>query len=298
MKKVWLAWVLCQLLVLGACQQLDVGALRQQSSPGPQGAEEGPSHRQRWLIPISEQLPLMGATLWRPPGRGPYPLAVISHASAEDPDQRIEDPTPKYESLALWLTQHGFAVLLPVRPGHAGTGGPYLEEQGGCDDADYVTSGLATAASIEAALAYMAAQPFVKKDRAVVIGVSAGGWGAIALAGRKPPAVKAVINFAGGRGGHSSGEANSNCASDRLVAAAVEFGKTARIPNLWLYAENDSFFGPRLSKQLADGFRSTGGQVEYHLLPPVGDEGHYLAQSADAVRLWGPIVERFLARIH
>jgi len=292
-KQALLGCVLAGGLILGACQA-NLGISSDESVAGPQGPEEASSRRQRWLIPLPEQRLLMVATVWRPQTSGPYPLAVISHASAENPDRRTDDPTPNYEVLARWLTQHGFAVVLPLRPGHAGTGGPYLEDQGGCDNADYFKSGLATAATIQAAVDYMSAQTFIKSGRAIVVGQSAGGWGGIALASRNPSGVRAVINFAGGRGGRSNLEPNNNCAPDRLIAAAGAFGRTARTPSLWIYTENDSFFGPAISKQMADAFRRAGGSAEYHLLPAFGEEGHVLVTSQTAVASWRPIVEKFL----
>jgi dienelactone hydrolase len=186
--------------------------------------------------------------------------------------------------------------VLPIRPGHGATGGSYLEDQGGCENADYFKAGLASAASIEATLEYMATQPFLKRGQVVVIGQSAGGWAALALASRNPPAVRAVINFSGGRGGRSLDEPNANCAADRLIAAAGEFGRTARVPTLWIYAENDSYFGPALSKRMADAFRAAGGRVEFQLLPPVGEEGHLVMLDPEATRIWGPTVEKFLAK--
>jgi pimeloyl-ACP methyl ester carboxylesterase len=129
-----------------------------------------------------------------------------------------------------------------------------------------------------------------------VVGQSAGGWGALALASLNPDAVKAVINFAGGRGGHSYDRPNNNCAPDRLVEAARGFGRTAHIPTLWIYARNDSYFPPSLSRRMADAFRRAGGSAEYRLLPPVGAEGHQLIESNAAVALWSPLIETFLSR--
>ena len=104
--------------------------------------------------------------------------------------------------------------------------------------------GLNTAASIAAAIDYMIHQPFIRKNGVIAIGQSAGGWGALALASQNYPPLKAVIAFAPGRGGRIDGEAGRNCAPDRLVAAARQFGEKTRIPSLWLYAENDSYFPP------------------------------------------------------
>jgi hypothetical protein len=41
-------------------------------------------------------------------------------------------------------------------------------------------------------------------------------------------------------------------------------------------------------------FHNAGGTAEYHLLPPLGAEGHIRMTGDDAIALWAPIVERFL----
>jgi dienelactone hydrolase len=289
------ALLLSCVFLLGACAS-NSGIRLESAVVGPQGAEEGPFRQQRWLIPLQDQHLLMTATLWRPKGPGPFPLAVINHASTQDPSDRLEDPTPRYEEVAQWLVQRGYAALLPVRPGHGMTGGPYLEDQGGCENADYVESGLVGANITEAVLGYMGTQKFVKKNRTIVIGQSAGGWSALALASRNSPTVRAVVNFAGGRGGRSLGQPNTNCAADRLIDAAERLGRTARTKTLWIYTENDSYFGPDLSKRMVDAFRRGGGSAEYHLLPSFSDDGHFLLLNPSATPVWAPIVDKFLAR--
>jgi hypothetical protein len=82
------------------------------------------------------------------PASGPFPLAVIAHASTQNVLRRAQMPQPEYRALAAWLVARGFAVLVPERPGHGATGGKYLEDQGGCDEADYARSGRATADEI------------------------------------------------------------------------------------------------------------------------------------------------------
>jgi pimeloyl-ACP methyl ester carboxylesterase len=127
-----------------------------------------------------------------------------------------------------------------------------------------------------------------------VVGQSAGGWAAIALSSRNLPSVRAIIIFAAGRGGRVGGKPNNNCAPDKLVATAGEFGRTARVPMLWIYAENDTFFGPALSKRMHEAYTGAGGRVEYHMLPPFGNEGHFLIDSANAIPLWAPLVSQLL----
>jgi dienelactone hydrolase len=270
----------------------------QNAVPGPQGLQNGDTRRQIWLIPLPGERLLMRAIVLRPRGENPFPLVVINHGSSQSTFQRATFVQPTYRILSQWFLDHGYVVVLPLRPGHGATGGPYFEDQGRCDNADYEKAGLATAYSIQAAIDYMTAQPFVRKAGVVVAGHSAGGWGVLALASRNPTMVRAVINFAGGRGGHADDKPYHNCVPDRLIAAARSFGRTARIPTLWLYAENDTYFAPALSKRMASEFRSAGGHVEYHLLPAVGADGHAFIKSKDAVALWAPLVKKFLTLKH
>ena len=144
------------------------------------------------------------------------------------------------------------------------------------------------------ALAFLREQSFIRPDGAVVVGHSAGGWGALALVGDNPPGVSAVIAFAPGRGGHANDLPNQVCAPHTLTSAAAEFGKTARVPVTWLVAANDSYFSPELSRRLADAFRAGGDRVDFHVLAPSGGEGHWLAEGEAGVKIAGPDLDRAL----
>ena len=61
---------------------------------------------------------------------------------------------------------------------------------------------------------------------------------------------------------------NNNCAPNKLVEETAAFGRTSRIPMLWIYAENDTYFGPELTKRMHEAFIAAGGKAEYHMLPP------------------------------
>ncbi len=254
-----------------------------ESGFGPQSDEGTPLRRQDWLVPSPDPATPSRAVLFRPLGEGPFPLAVIAHASTQSQLRRLMlFRVPEYPVLAAALVARGFAVLVPQRPGHNPTGGPYLEEQGGCDEADYDQSGRATGEAIRTALHFMAAQPFIRRDGAVVVGHSAGGWGALALAADDPAAVTRIIVFAPGRGGQPGDRPLTVCAPDRLVATAATFGRGARVPVTWVVAQNDTFFAPALSRQMADAFRAGGDRVDFRLLPPSGGEGHWLAEREEA----------------
>ncbi|RTL54025.1 MAG: alpha/beta fold hydrolase [Bradyrhizobiaceae bacterium] len=255
-----------------------------QTKFGPQGPEGAPNRRQDWLVPTQDQITASRAVLFRPDGKGPFRIAIIAHASTQNKIQRAQMPQPEYRTLAAALVARGFAVLVPERPGHGKTGGPYLEDQDGCDRPEYQLSGEATAESIDAALTFMRSQAFIRKDAAVIVGHSAGGLGALAMADHK--GVAAVIVFAPGRGGRANNHPNEICATDRLLAAVAAFGENADAPVTWLVAENDTYFPPDFSRQMADTFRDAGDdEVTYQTLPPFGNEGHWLAESGSAAEI-------------
>jgi dienelactone hydrolase len=263
-----------------------------QAGFGAAGGESEPARMQQWLVPTPLPDIKSHALLFRPAGEGPFQLAVIAHATTQNVLRRAQMPQPEYRALARFLVARGFAVLVPERPGHGATGGKYLEDQGGCDEADYARSGQATAEEISAAMNFMRRQPFIKPDGVVIVGHSAGGWGALALANQ--PDVSAIIVFAAGRGGRANDFPNQICAPHTLKTAATEFGRAAKVPVTWLVAANDSFFAPGFSKQLADAFRSGGGKVDFRALPAHGGEGHWLPETEGGVKLAAAELERAL----
>lgn len=268
--------------------------LRAQVTFGPAGTEGEPFRRQAWRVPSPDTAIAAHALLFRPSGPGPFRLAVIAHASTQNVLRRAQMPPPDYSALVAFLVARGFAVLVPERLGHGATGGRYVEDQGGCDDADYARSGRATAEAISLALEFLRQEDFVRREAAVVIGHSAGGWGALALAGADPDAISAIVAFAPGRGGHANDEANRICAPQTLLAAAAEFGKAARIPVTWLVAANDSYFAPSFSKSLAESFRSGGGKIDFVTLPPSGSEGHWMVEREAGVNAASAVLDRVL----
>jgi dienelactone hydrolase len=183
---------------------------------------------------------------------------------------------------------------VPERLGHGASGGPYLEDQGGCEEADYTKSGRATADQIMKALDYLRGHPFIRKDGAVIVGHSAGGWGALALTNADPKTVAAIIVFAPGRGGHANDFENRICAPHTLLAAATAFGKDARVPVTWVVADNDTYFSPEFSKKLADAFRSGGGKADFRVLPASRSEGHWLPETESGVKLASTDLDRAL----
>ncbi len=226
-----------------------------------------------------------------PPGR----LVLINHGSPGDPAIRPAMRPASCQSEAVrWFTTRGHLVAIPMRRGYGRTGGPWAEGYGACAGPDYARAGQETARDILAATRAMQARPGTPAGPAVVVGQSAGGWGGLALASENPPEVGRVVNMAGGRGGRQNDQPNNVCRPENLVRTAASFGATARIPTLWIYAANDSFFGPDLAQSMAGAWRLAGGPVTLRQMPAFGRDGHGLFFGQGGSTIWGGEVEAFL----
>jgi dienelactone hydrolase len=265
-------------------------------------AERAQVREELWAIP--SVIPMLAYVI-RPPGDGPNPLVVMNHGVSLDPTERTYFPLLEFRDAALWFARQGFVVVAPVRSGYGitafelperGIFGVFFSGVGQCSDPQFRAAGLAVATMDKWVIDYLTRQSFVDSHKVIIVGQSGGGWGAIALASQNPAQVRAIITFAAGRGGHLDGKPNNNCAPDRLVETTAEFGRTARVPMLWIYTENDTYFGPALSQRMARAFQAAGGNLEYHLLPPFGNDGHFLLDSGEGIGLWAPLVDDFLTR--
>ncbi|MGT2502152.1 alpha/beta hydrolase family protein [Bradyrhizobium guangxiense] len=256
-----------------------------------------------WALPLP--LPTF-AYLARPVGEGPFPLVIMNHGVSLNPTERSFFPLVEFRDAAKWFARQGYLVVAPVGPGFGasaidiperGIYGPFFSKVGMCTNPNFRDAGLAVAQADLWIIQYMVAEKRVLPDGVIVVGQSAGGWASIALSSLNPPQVKAIITFAAGRGGRVDGKPNNNCAPDKLVETTGEFGRTSRVPMLWIYIENDTFFGPALSQRMHQAFTAAGGKAEYHLIPPFGNEGHYFIGSPDAIPIWSPLVSTFLDKL-
>jgi dienelactone hydrolase len=255
-----------------------------------------------WALPVT--LPIL-AYVVRPVGTGPFPLVIMNHGVSLNARERAFFPLVEFRDAAMWFARRGNIVVAPTGTGYGaaaldipekGLYGPFFSAIGSCENPNFRNAGLAVALLDKWIVDYMTDQKLIVPNSTVVVGQSAGGWAAIALSSENLPSVKVIIAFAAGRGGRVGGKANNNCAPDKLVEATADFGRTARTPMLWIYIENDTFFGPALSKEMHRAYVRAGGNAEYHLLPPFGSDGHFLIDSADSIPLWAPLVSRFLDR--
>lgn len=231
-------------------------------------------------------------TLFEPEGDGPFPVAVLSHGSPRSAPDRRTMGRARFEVQSKEFLARGFAVAVPTRRGYGHSGGEWAEGYGTCSHPDYARAGLESARDIRATLEALKAHPRVDMRRVVLVGVSAGGWASLAAASGEVPGLKAVINFAGGRG---SQRPDFVCNADRLVQAVALYGTTSKVPQLWIYAANDQFFAPELARRMHEAFVAAGGQAKFRAVPAFGTDGHLFF--ARGTPQWIPMVAEFLAEI-
>lgn len=235
----------------------------------------------------------LDALIARPDDGKPHPLVVISHGSPRHSGDRARMAPDRMRDQVLEFARRGFTAVTFMRRGYGKSEGSFSEgNEGKCDQRQYVGPGRNSAEDVRAAIDAMRGRPGVDASRIIAVGRSAGAFASVALAADPPPGLVAVINFAGGRG---SDKADSVCSPSAVVDAFAVFGKTARVPMLWVYAENDHYFGPALARRFHGAFTAAGGRAEMIMAKPFGEDGHGLF-SSNGIPIWTKYVDAFLKR--
>ena len=252
-------------------------------------------------VPVSLRLPggrphtgEMLVTHYRPQGNGPFPVVVFSHGrnslTRHEPARWRALPTARY-----WV-RRGFAVLVLTRVGYGELGQDVDPETGGaCDNADYGPALDAMSTQVEKAVEFAATLPWADTTRIVLQGVSYGGFGTIAASAKSIPGVVGAINFVGGMGGNPQHRPRDPCQGERISRIAATAGEKTKIPMLWLYVENDLFWGAEWPKRWHKAFTDAGGRAKLTTFGPIGEDGHKLLNEGFAV--WRPAVDQFVASL-
>ena len=172
------------------------------------------------------------ATVYRPPGDGPFPLIVVSHGKATG-NPRFQGRA-RFVIAATELVHRGYAVVIPMRQGFSKSQGSYIG--GGCN---IESNGRAQAEDVAVTLQRMAQRKDIDARRVVVFGQSQGGLTTTALGSLGLPDVVGLVNFSGGLR-----RENCNGWEAALVDAMAGYAQQTRVPSLWFYGDNDSSFGP------------------------------------------------------
>ncbi|HTE16572.1 MAG TPA: dienelactone hydrolase family protein [Burkholderiales bacterium] len=182
--------------------------------------------------------------------------------------------------------------IRPDARGYGVSGGPDVEDTGFCNQRDYPRGFEAAAAQTMAVLRYARTQSYIDSARGLLVGQSFGGATTVALAAKNIDGVKGAINFAGGLGGNPTGRPENPCSEHRLAQTYADYGRAAKTPMLWLYSENDRYWGKDLPRNWFEGFKKQGGDAQFVQLPASGHDGHSSFTANTGV--WRPHVEHFL----
>lgn len=235
------------------------------------------------------------AVMVRPNDNAPHPLALLTHGTPRESNDRVEMTPLRFIPQAREFARRGWTTVIVMRRGYGDSGGGYAEDGGVCTRfPDFVGPTKESVRDLRESVAYLDTRPEVDPSRMIAAGVSTGGLAMVGLAADPPPGLIAAINFAGGRGSRAP---DTVCNIDYLVRAFGEFGSHAKVPMLWIYSSNDHFFSPSLARRFHAAFTQAGGKATFLMAPPFGDDGHHLF-SLRGIPTWAPMVDEFLKQQH
>jgi dienelactone hydrolase len=233
------------------------------------------------LFPID-----LETTIYKPDGDGPFPIAVINHGKAPG-NPRFQD---RYRpTLAVrYFIQRGYAVVVPMRQGFSRSSGSYI---GG--DCNVESNGRVQAEDVKAVLDHVVAQPWANKEHIIVVGQSHGGWTTLAFGSQGYPGVKGLVNFAGGL-------RQDQCPNwkEALAGAAAGYARDTRLPSIWFYGDNDSYFDPPTWRAMFEQYnKAAGGKAQLVAFGNFGADAHALFATRSGMPIWQPELSKFLASI-
>lgn len=233
-------------------------------------------------------------TVLRDDERAKSPFLVLSHGRA-NAQGRAQLGRSRYSDNARYFVDRGFAVFVPTRVGYGVTGGPDVENSGQCSRREFAPAFEAGAVQVMAVIQHAKAQPYVESGRGLLVGQSVGGAITIALTAKNIPGVVGAINFAGGAGGDPDTMPEKPCSEPALRRVLGGYGEKSRVPTLWLYSENDKYWGKDKPRTWFEAFRARGGTAEFIQLPPYRRDGH--GSFTGNPNAWKPAVEKFLMTV-
>ena len=219
---------------------------------------------------------------------GPLPVALITHGKSANLADMLALKASDYGPYARDLARRGYLSVVVLRRGFGQSDGP-MPVPVTCNTDTFASFFSADADDLQGALDVASKRPDADPDRAIAIGVSAGGAAAMALASRNPKNLKGVINVSGGL-------QTPDCPKeDVLVNAFKSYGTTSRVPSIWVYANNDSLFGPQLVERMQSAYLDGGGDVKLVMFDKFGNDGHFIFSDAGGRVKWLMEMDSFLS---
>ena len=278
------------------------GAIAQDAQASQQAARVEPQVT-RLPLTIDGRSVEVVAHLYKPPGDGPFPLVIYSHGRAGNRLDRVKMQSPMAIGHGNYWLRKDVAVIAAIRPGYGATGGTDVEDSGSkweganCyTNPDFRTVAFNARKTPLAVYQWAMTQPWVRKDRILFEGQSVGGMTTVALSALNMPGVVGIVNFAGGSGGYPDVSPGKSCKPQNLTELYRELGQQARAPSLWLYAENDQYWGRDMPPQWHAAYKVGGSDTEFVQTPPLdGHDGHQLLLHGG--RMWSVPLDAFVKRV-
>lgn len=230
--------------------------------------------------------------LYRPAGRGPFPVVLFNHGSAPG---MLNNQA--FDAIGPVLTARGWVFFAPYRRGQGLSRdvGPYIEDEiaaarakGGMSLAAETMVRLLSTEHLSdqmAALAWLQSQNFVQPDKIAAMGNSFGGIEVVL--GAEQFGYCAAVDLAGG--------AESWDLAPMLRDVMNRAAQNAKSPILFIQAENDFNLAP--SKVLFNMMRAANLPAEIKIFPAFGTsarDGHSFAYRG--VNIWRDEVTGFIER--
>lgn len=243
---------------------------------------------------VNNNLYFLDSKIYKPQGDGPFPLIILTHGTPRLAADRLNtNPNTYFKTQSEFFANLGYAVTFVVRRGFGSSQAPYAETPVYADGTrNYYKAGLEAAHDLQSAIDYMKEQSYINKNHIILIGQSTGGHSVIATGSLGLEGVIGIVNFAGGRGSFAPDLVRDE---KNLIASMSQYGKTSRVPTLWLYAANDHYFCPPLANAMFETYTANGGKANFIALPAYGEDGH--RSFVGNRQVWSPYVLDFLEKL-
>ena len=296
----------CAALLAAAWAALPLASRAEASAPAHAASGAALPAPQVVSIPVHEdgQDLAMVTHVFLPHGDGPFPVVLFSHGRPPGREARAAiRQGVSHEQLRYWLAR-GVAVVSPIRPGYGPSPGNDPEQSfvrrdplGRClGEPDFHRTADAASRSITATLAWLETQHWADSRHVLLVGQSVGGLTSVAAAAQPLAGVVGYINFAGGSGGDPERARGHPCDPGQITRMVAAYGRSTTLPNLWVYAHNDQYWGPDIPVAWHDAFAKGGSRTTFVHAPDVPDgDGHGLSRHAQA--LWAAYVDAYTATI-
>ncbi len=225
-------------------------------------------------------------TIFKPPGDGPFPLVVLNHG--KNPGNAHMQARWRAIAQVRQFVERGYVVALPMRTGFSKSGGTAIETH-----CNVESDGDLQAEDVAAALDYLTQLPYIDAHKIVIMGQSHGGLATVAFGTLNYPGVLGLVDFAGGLFYDYCGSWARN-----QIRAFGHYGARTKIPSLWFYGDNDSYWHVPLPQQMYERYNAEGGHarwVDFGIFP--SGDAHFMFVSKAGFAIWIPEIAKFFTEL-